>query len=265
VAAAVTFEQVGLWRSSHGVRKVILDGIDWTAGEGEHWGIVGPNGAGKTTLLRIASAQIRPSAGVAFVLGSRLGRVPLHELRRQIGLVEPALGRRFYPEQRAVDVVLSGLIGSILLAEELPAGAVERAQAALDAVRAGPLATRLFTTLSEGERARVMLARGLISDAPLLALDEPAAGLDLGGRELVLDAFDHAVRARPTLTTLTVTHHLEELPPTTSHALLLRDGRVVSSGPLAEALTDETLSACFGLPLRLDRIDGRLFVRRDAG
>jgi iron complex transport system ATP-binding protein len=263
VSETVRFEQVGLWRSSNGVRKVILDGIDWTASEGEHWGIVGPNGAGKTTLLRIASAQMRPSAGAAFVLGGRLGRVPLHELRRRIGLVEPALGRRFYPEQRAVDIVLSGLIGSILLAEQLPPDAMDRAHGALDAVRADGLATRLFATLSEGERARVMLARGLISDAPLLALDEPAAGLDLGGRELLLEAFAHAVGARPALSTLTVTHHLEELPPTTSHALLLRDGRIVASGPLDEALTDETLSACFGLPLRLDRIEGRLFVRRD--
>jgi iron complex transport system ATP-binding protein len=263
VSETVRFEQVGLWRSSHGVRKVILDGIDWTAGEGEHWGIVGPNGAGKTTLLRIASAQMRPSDGAAYVLGARLGRVPLHELRRRVGLVEPALGRRFYPEQRAVDVVLTGLIGSILLAEELPPGAVERAHAALEAVRADALATRLFASLSEGERARVMLARGLISAAPLLALDEPAAGLDLGGRELLLEAFEQAVKARPDATTLTVTHHLEELPPSTSHALLIRDGGVVASGPLDEALTDETLTACFGLPLRLERIDGRLFVRRD--
>src|SRR5262249_4172775 len=153
---------------------------------------------------------------------------------------------------------------SILLAEALPPGAVERAHAALEAVGADTLATRLFASLSEGERARVMLARGLISDAPLLALDEPAAGLDLGGRELLLDAFDRAVAPRPRLTTMPVTHHLEELPPSTSHALLIRDGRIVTAGPLADALTDATLTACFGLPLRLERFDGRLFVRRDA-
>ena len=110
-----------------------------------------------------------------------------------------------------------------------------------------------------------MLARGLISDAPLLALDEPAAGLDLGGRELLLESFDRALRARSRLTTLTVTHHIEELPPTTSHALLLRDGRIVAAGPLEEALTDETLTVCFGLPLRLERLDGRLFVHRARG
>ena len=236
-AAAVRFEEVGFWRTSHGVRKVILDRIDWTARTGEHWGIVGPNGAGKTSLLRIASAQTRPSEGTAYVLGGKLGRVPLQDLRRRIGLVEPALGRRFYAEQRALDVVLSGLTGSILLAEALPAGAPERAQRALDAVGAGELALRLFASCSEGERARIMLARGLIADAPLLALDEPAAGLDLGGRELLLESFERVARERPGLTTLTVTHHIEELPRATSHALLIRDGRIVAAGPARRRLS----------------------------
>jgi iron complex transport system ATP-binding protein len=257
---AVRFEEVGLWRTSHGVRKTILDGIDWSAGAGEHWGIIGPNGAGKTTLLRIASAQLRPSEGAAWVLGGRLGRVPLHELRRRVGLVEPALGRRFYPEQRAIDVVLSGLSGSILLADELPDGAVDQARAMLAAVGAEQLATRLFASCSEGERARILLARGLVTDAPLLALDEPAAGLDLAGRELLLAAFGRAVAARPGLTTLTVTHHIEELPAVVSHVLLLRDGRIVAAGPSGEVLNADTLSECFGLPLQLDRVDGRVFV-----
>jgi iron complex transport system ATP-binding protein len=257
----VRFERVGLWRTSNGVRKTILDGIDWVAGEGEHWGIVGPNGAGKTTMLRVASAQMRPSEGSVWVLGGQLGRVPLHELRRHVGLVEPGLGRRFYPEQRAIDVVLSGLAGTILLADELPPEAIDRARELLEAVGAAALELRTFASCSEGERARIMLARGLISDARLLALDEPAAGLDLGGRELLLDAFERAVAGHPGLTTLTVTHHIEELPASTSHALLIRGGRIVAAGPLESALTDSTLSACFGLPLRLERIDGRAFVR----
>jgi iron complex transport system ATP-binding protein len=260
VTETVRFEQVDLWRSSHGVRKVILDGIDWAATEGEHWGIIGPNGAGKTTLLRIASAQTRPSRGSAWVLGNKLGKVPLHELRRRIGLVEPALGRRFYPEQRAIDVVLSGLTGTILLADEPPSEGVDRAGSVLAAVGAEALALRLFASCSEGERARIMLARGLMADAPLLALDEPAAGLDLGGRELLLEAFDRVVGERRALTTLTVTHHIEELPPTTSHALLLKDGAVVAAGRLDEVVTDANLSECFGLPLRLERLAGRLFV-----
>ena len=260
MSETVRFEQVGLWRSSHGVRTVILDRIDWAAREGEHWGIVGPNGAGKTTLLRIASAQNRPSEGAAWVLGRRLGKVPLHELRRRIGLVEPALGRRFYPEQRAIDVVLSGIAGTVLLAEALPPGAIERAERALADVDAEALAMRVFVSCSEGERARILLARGLISEAPLLALDEPAAGLDLGGREVLLEAFAHAVTERPGLTTLTVTHHIEELPPTTSHALLLRGGRIVAAGPVRDTLTDANLSECFGLSLQVESIAGRLFV-----
>jgi iron complex transport system ATP-binding protein len=260
VSDAVRLEQVSLWRTSHGVRRALLDRVDWSAGEGEHWGIVGPNGAGKTTLLRVASAQLRPSAGVAEVLGQRLGKVPLQELRRRIGLVEPALGRRFYPEQRAIDVVCSGLTGSILLVGALGEAELARARAALEAVGVAALATRRFASCSEGERARIMLARALIADAPLLALDEPAGGLDLGGRELLLQAFERALSERPGLTTLTVTHHIEELPQSTSHALLLREGRVVCAGPLASALSDESLSECFGLPLRLERSEGRLFV-----
>jgi iron complex transport system ATP-binding protein len=127
-------------------------------------------------------------------------------------------------------------------------------------VDAERLTTRLFASCSEGERARIMLARGLITDAPLLALDEPAAGLDLAGRELLLQAFERVVADRPGLTTLTVTHHIEELPRATSHALLIRDGRIVVAGPIGETLTDAALSACFGLPLRLERLAGRLFV-----
>ncbi len=260
MSEALRFEGVSLWRTSQGERHVLLDRVDWTVQGGEHWGIIGPNGAGKTTLLRIASAQMRPSDGVARVLGEQLGRVPLQRLRRRVGMVEPALGRRFYPEQRALDVVLSGLTGSILLVGALGGPEFARARGALEAVGAAALAARSFASCSEGERARIMLARALVAEAPLLALDEPAAGLDLGGRELLLEAFERALVERPGLTTLTVTHHLEELPPSTSHALLLRDSRVVAAGPLASALSDASLSACFGLPLRLERAAGRLFV-----
>jgi len=260
MSEAVGFEQVSLWRSPNGVRRALLDRVDWSAAAGEHWGIIGPNGAGKTTLLRIASAQLRPSDGVARVLGQRLGTVPLAQLRRRIGLVDPSLGQRFYPGQRALDVVCSGLSGTILLPGELGAAELARARAVLEAAGVGGLALRSFASCSEGERARIMLARALIADAPLLALDEPAAGLDLAGRELLLDAFGRAVAERPGLTTLTVTHHIEELAPGTSHALLLRGGRVVSAGPLDEALSEASLSECFGLPLRLERGGGRLFV-----
>ena len=239
--------------------RAILGPLDWTVCRGERWGVAGPNGAGKTTLLRVASAQLRPSVGAASVLGGRFGRTQLAALRTRIGLVEPALGRRFYPRQRAIDVVLTGAEGTIL-PTDVAAETVDRARGLLESVGVGELATRLFADCSEGERARILLARALLADAELLVLDEPAAGLDLPGRELLLAALDRVLAERPGLTTVTVTHHLEELPAGTTHALLLRDGRAVAAGPVADALTDATLSACFGLPLHLERRGGRLAV-----
>jgi iron complex transport system ATP-binding protein len=255
--AAVRFEAVTVRRS----RRTILDAVDWTVGSGEHWALLGPNGAGKTTALRVASAEMRPSSGRAFVLGGRLGGVSMPALRRRIGVVELALGRRFYPVQTAREVVASGFAGTILPEEDAD---LDRAVALLDGVGAGALATRLFATCSEGERARILLARALATDAELLVLDEPAAGLDLPGRELLLRAFDDAVGERRGLTTITATHHLEELSLRVTHALLLRDGGVVAAGPLRETLTDDSLSACFGLALTVDEAGGRYFVRARA-
>jgi iron complex transport system ATP-binding protein len=258
---AVVFEDVSVWRSNGGERKALLDRIDWNVDTGEQWGIVGPNGAGKTTLLRVAAAEIRPSSGSATVLGGRLGRTSMPALRRRIGFVAPAIARRFYPVQLAIDVVLSGSSGTILVVDESAPALREHAHALLDAVGAADLSERTFASCSEGERARILLARALAADAELLALDEPAAGLDLPGRELLLETFSRVTGDRPALTTLTVTHHIEELPATTSHALLLRAGTVVAAGPVTEALTAATLTECFGMPLQVERLGGRFFVR----
>jgi iron complex transport system ATP-binding protein len=255
------FEQVTVWRSTRGVRRAILDGIDWRAAAGEHWGILGPNGAGKSTLLRIASARIRPSKGSATILGGTLGRVSMPDLRRRIGVVDPALARRFYPEQTVLDVVLTGLAGSILLVDDAGRDDVTRARALLETVGAAALAAQAFVNCSEGERARVMLARALAGETELLVLDEPAAGLDLPGRELLLTALAEVGRAHPGLATLTATHHVEELPASTTNVLLLRDGRTVAAGPLAETLTGPLLSECFGIPLQVEHAGGRVFVR----
>jgi iron complex transport system ATP-binding protein len=242
--------------------RALIEDVDWTVGAGEHWGVAGPNGAGKSTLLRVVSAQMRPSAGRATILGGRLGRTSLHALRARIGVVDPGLGRRFYPQQRAIDVVLTGATGTILPGQELAAATVARARGLLAETGVAELETRLYASCSEGERARILLARALLTDAELLVLDEPAGGLDLPGRELLLAALERALAQRPGLTTITVTHHLEELPAATTHGLLLREGRVVAAGPVAEALTGATLSACFGLPLRVERDGGgRLAVR----
>jgi iron complex transport system ATP-binding protein len=246
----VRFEGVTVRRSG----RTIVDAVDWTVRAGEHWAVLGPNGAGKTTLLRIASAEIHPSRGAATVLGGRFGRVSLPELRTRIGVVEPLLARSFYPEQTTLDVVLSGATGTVFTLTEEPR---ERAQELLALVGLRGLEERAFATCSEGERARVMLARALLADAPLLVLDEPAAGLDLAGRLLLLAAFDRLARDHAELASITVMHHLEELPRATTHALLLRDGRAVAAGPLGDVVTDDSLSETFGLALRVERGNGR--------
>jgi iron complex transport system ATP-binding protein len=236
---------VSVWRSTPRGRADLLHEVDWRVEQGERWVVLGPNGAGKTTLIRVASARTRPSSGVARVLGKQLGRFPLHELRREIGVVEPVLARRFYPDERAVDVVLTGLAGTIVLVEDADVG---RAHDALALVGAADLAERRIATCSEGERARILLARALVADAKLLVLDEPAAGLDVPGRLLLRHAVAEAVAARPGLTMVTVTHELESLPLETTHALLLKRGAVVAAGALEEAFTAANVASCFDVP-----------------
>ncbi|MFD1119654.1 ABC transporter ATP-binding protein [Sphaerisporangium aureirubrum] len=247
--------------------------MDWRVEFGGHWVVLGGNGAGKTTLLGIAGAVRHPSSGVASVLGHRLGRVDMRELRRHIGLV--AVGRRLVDEElmeeeglTAHEVVLTGFTGTSAPLWDRYGGAEhERAHALLADLGCKDLADRPFAVCSQGERARVRVARALMPDPALLLLDEPFAGLDLPGREDLIAAVEDLARAHPSLTTILVTHHLEEVPATTTHALLLRDARVLASGPVRETLTSATLSACFARPLTLGHLDGRWHVRavRDGG
>ena len=228
----------------------ILENVDWTVRSGEHWVVVGPNGGGKTTLVRIASAQMRPSEGVVRLLGHQLGRYPLAELRRRIGYVDPLLARRFRFEQTARDVVATGVGGTILNVEPADERRVGRQ---LELVGAAQLANRRFASCSEGERARILLARALAADAALLVLDEPTAGLDVAGRLLFLHVLSDAIAARPELPTVIVTHELDALPPQTTHALMLRTGRVLTLGERTSTLTAENVAACFDLPLEAAR------------
>ncbi len=240
----------------------LLAGIDWTVGPGERWVLLGPNGSGKTTLIRLASLYLHPSTGTVDVLGHRLGRVDVRRLRRRIGLVSPAFADMLRPEITAIDAVMTAREAA-LEPWWHHYGAEDRRNAAalLDRMGAAGLIDRTFGTLSSGERQRVLLARSLWGGPGLVLLDEPTAGLDLGAREDLIGRLAHLADDPATPPTVLVTHHVEEIPPGFTHALLLREGRVMAAGPLDDVLTARALSDLFGLPLALDRRDGRFAAR----
>jgi iron complex transport system ATP-binding protein len=237
---------------------VLVHDISWSVELDERWVVLGPNGAGKTTLLRLAAAELHPTSGRVHVLGEQLGRVNVFELRTRIGLTSAALGIRV-PEQESVrDVVISagyGVLGR--WRERYDALDADRADSLLAALGIGGLAQRTFGTLSEGERKRALIARALMTDPELLLFDEPAAGLDLGGREDLVGRLSVLAADPDAPASVLVTHHVEEIPVGYTHGLLLREGGIVASGLLDDVLTDENLSATFGLPLGVQRRRGR--------
>ncbi|GAA4517446.1 MULTISPECIES: ABC transporter ATP-binding protein [Nonomuraea] len=249
------------------VGKTLLDAVDWHVAYGDHWVVLGPNGAGKTTLLSLAAAVRHPTVGAVTVLGHRLGRVDLRELRRHIGLVSSSqhlIDESLMEEEGATahTVVLTGHTGtSAPLWDRYGDAEHDRARRLLADLGCKDLADRRFRVCSQGEQARIRVARALMADPAVLLLDEPFAGLDLPAREDLIDAVEGLAETRPVLTTVTVTHHLEEVPSTTTHALLLREGRVLAAGPVADVLTPANLSDCFGLPLHVDRLHGRWYAR----
>jgi iron complex transport system ATP-binding protein len=237
-------------------RVHLLSDLTWRVLPGERWAMLGPNGAGKSTTLSVAGATRHPSSGTAEVLGRRLGRTDLRELRTHIGVVDHAL--RIPPDLTAVEVVLTGLSGTVqTLIEGYSSDQHDRALELLGLLGCEALVDRGVHTWSHGEKARVRIARAMIGDPPLLLLDEPASGLDLPGREDLMLAIDDVVSANPSLGLVLVTHHLEELPTCIDHALLLRESAVIARGPVAEVLTDEHVSACFGRPICVRRAAGR--------
>jgi iron complex transport system ATP-binding protein len=244
-------------------QATLLEGIDWTVEEDERWVILGPNGAGKTTLLQVAAAQIHPTSGVAAVLGEVLGTVDVFELRPRIGLTSAAIADRIPRSELVRDVVVSASY-SVLgrWREHYDDLDHDRARDLLVEVGAGDLLERTFGTLSEGERKRVQIARALMTDPELLLLDEPAAGLDLGGREDLVSTLSVLAMDDLSPATVLVSHHVEEIPPGFTHAMLLRKGRMVASGPVEHVLTEEVVSATFGMPLQLRHEEGRWAARR---
>ena len=244
-------------------KSTLLGGVDWSVELDERWVVLGPNGAGKTTLLRLAGAEMHPTQGVVHLLGERLGRVDVFELRPRIGLCSAALANRMPPEEKVLDVVVSA--GYAVLGrwreqyDELDTG---RARELLAALGIEHLADRLYGTLSEGERKRTLIARALMTDPEMLLLDEPAAGLDLGGREDLVARLSALALDPDAPAIVLVTHHVEEIPPGFTHALLLRDGGIVAQGLLADVLTEANLSATFGQDLELQQSGDRYFARR---
>ena len=246
-------------------QATLLDGIDWTVRSDERWVVLGPNGAGKTTLLQVASAQVHPTDGVAAVLEEVLGTVDVFELRPRIGLTSAALAERIPRSERVRDVVVSASYGVVgRWREDYDELDHDRAEELLVEVGVSHLVDRTFGTLSEGERKRVQIARALMADPELLLLDEPAAGLDLGGREDLVDTLSVLAGDPLSPATVLVSHHVEEIPPGFTHALLLREGRVVAAGPVEEVVTAESLGATFGMPLVLRHEAGRFSARRRA-
>src|SRR6476660_2353758 len=242
--------------------STLLDDVTWEVEEGERWVVLGANGAGKTTLLQIAAARMHPSSGVAGVLGEVLGAVAVFELRPRIGLASSSMAERIPAGELVGNVVVTASYGIIgRWRETYDHVDYVRAMELLKTLGADHLADRAYGTLSEGERKRVQIARALMTDPELMLLDEPAAGLDLGGREDLVRRLTDLAADPDAPALVLVTHHVEEIPAGFSHALLLREGRIVAQGPIEITLTADNLSKTFGLPLAVSYADGRWTAR----
>lgn len=242
--------------------STLLSEIDWEVEEGQRWVVLGPNGAGKTTLLQLAAARMHPTRGVVGVLGEVLGAVDVFDLRPRIGLASASLAERIPPRERVSDVVVTASWGVVGRWRESYDGLDHaRAVELLEALGADHLADRTYGTLSEGERKRVQIARALMTDPELMLLDEPAAGLDLGGREDLVGRLGQIAGDLEAPALVMVTHHVEEIPPHFTDVLLLREGQVVAQGPIEITLTEANLSQTFGIDLVLEQHGDRWSAR----
>jgi iron complex transport system ATP-binding protein len=254
----ISFDRVSVIRSGN----YLVRGLSWQVELDERWVVLGPNGAGKTTLLNLASGRLHPSRGTAWVLGERLGRTDINELRTRIGITTGQLADQVPPSERVLDVVVTAAWSVVgRWRESYDPQDEARARALLDQLGMAGLAEREFGTLSEGERKRTQIARALMTDPELMLLDEPTAGLDLGGREELLGRLTELAEDPDAPAMVLVTHHVEEIPPGFTHALLLREGTVVASGLLSETMTAGNLSKTFGLPLIVQRTGDRYTAR----
>lgn len=264
--AAVSLEGVDLWVAADEGQVDLLRSVTVRIEHGEHWAVLGANGAGKSSLLSIVGGMRHPSRGSAWVLGAQLGRVDLRALRERIGVVDAITGSRVPKVLSLLDVALTGASGTVLPRPEVYDDD-DRSRAAVEIDRVGlnRLGHRRFGDCSQGERQRALLARALVGRPELLLLDEAAVGLDLPAREALLAALISAAADAPHRASVTVTHHVEELPVTTTHALLIRSGEVLAAGAVEDVLTSEGLSECFGLPVSVARLGDRWAAQATAG
>lgn len=257
-------EQAVLSMRSVGVRRGeqwLLKDVNWQVSARDRWVILGPNGAGKSTLLTIAAAQLFPTRGSVQILGEELGSVDITELRTRIGWSSALLASEIPPEESVLNVVLTGAYAVTgRWREQYDVMDAGRAAQLVNEWGLGDLAARPFGTLSEGERKRCLVARAQMSNPELLILDEPAAGLDLAGREQLVAGLSRLARDAGAPAILLVTHHVEEIPNDFTHLLLLRDGQVTARGPIIETLSQDALSQAFGMRIQLHQADGRFFA-----
>lgn len=263
MTTVLTMKGVGFVRDD----RAILSPLDWRVRAHERWLVLGANGSGKTSLMRLASLYEHPSSGTVEVLGERLGRTDVRELRRRIGYLSASFAAQIRPELRCLDVVMTARYAALEpWWHRYTTDDESEAQSCLERMGVGWTTERALATLSSGEQQRVLLARTLMNRPGLVLLDEPSARLDLGGREQLVGALVELTLDPMAPPLVLVTHHLDEVPPGMTHVLMLRNGRVVAQGPIDTELTPTTLSECFGLRLRLERrADGRLTAWHDAG
>lgn len=240
--------------------KPILRDVSFTLRPGEHWALLGPNGSGKTTLLTVITAYTWPMEGAVTVFGERYGNVDIREVRRRIGLVSSALFERVPPRDTLFDVVLSGRYASLGVWEEPPESDRERAREIIEFLDCSAIADRPYSVLSFGERQRALIGRALMPEPRLLILDEPCEGLDMHARETLLHRLDALISAPDGPALIMVTHRVEEIPPGVTHALVLKEGRVLAAGEKHDTITSATLSEAMDIPIEVLRKNGRIFA-----
>ena len=243
--------------------NTLVGPVDWQVELDERWVIVGPNGAGKTTLIRMAAAQEFPSRGVAFVLGERIGKTDMRDLRAAIGLTSSVIASMIPASEKVGDVVVSAgyaVVGR--WREQYEDVDYEQALDVLEQVGAMHLIDRTWGTLSDGEKKRVLVARAVMIDPELLIMDEPAAGMDLGGREDLIAYLGDLALDPDAPAMVMITHHLEEIPYGFTHAMLLDEGAVIAQGLIEDVLTSENVSRAYHQPIEVQHDDGRFYARR---